>query len=244
MRQATGFRGFTCWFAALAVLAGLVAVLVGSVADRATGTQVGAPVRSFRQAPAIVGPSRTPKSLAAGSTLVNIAPSAAFARACYSISSTTCNALALQAIDAAHSAERLAPLVLPADFDALNSVNQVVAVTNAERQARHLPQLAGPQADLDPLAQRGAAASADPAGPAGTTWVSNWAYGYASPLAADFVWMYDDGVGSSNIDCTATNHTGCWGHRNNILVAWAGTIGAASVTINGGLSLTELLVAN
>ncbi len=40
-----------------------------------------------------------------------------------------------------------------------------------------------------------------------------------SPLEAIYFWMYDDGLGSYNIDCTPSNTSGCWGHRNNVLMS-------------------------
>ncbi len=41
-----------------------------------------------------------------------------------------------------------------------------------------------------------------------------------TPLGADFAWMYDDGYGGTNRDCTSPTDPGCWGHRDNILGAW------------------------
>jgi len=38
-----------------------------------------------------------------------------------------------------------------------------------------------------------------------------------SALDADYGWMYDDGPGGSNYDCTSPTARGCWGHRDNIL---------------------------
>jgi hypothetical protein len=175
--------------------------------------------------------------------LTNISPSASFAQACYAVSSASCNSWALQAIDAAHTAEGLAPLQLPSDYSALNPAEQLVAVTNAERQARGLPAFAGPVAALDVLALQASETENDPTGPAGSDWVSNWGYGFATPLAIDFVWMYDDGPGSDNVDCTPTNQSGCWGHRHNILVPWGGIMGAADLTVGAGNSISELLVA-
>ena len=29
--------------------------------------------------------------------------------------------------------------------------------------------------------------------------------------------MYDDGLDSGNVDCTTSDKSGCWGHRDNIL---------------------------
>ena len=46
--------------------------------------------------------------------------------------------------------------------------------------------------------------------------------------------MYDDGVGSGNLDCTAHHRGGCWGHRHDILWRFGSTgalaMGAAART--------------
>lgn len=57
---------------------------------------------------------------------------------------------------------------------------------------------------------------------------------------ADFLWMYYDGPGSSNRDCSAAGQPGCWGHRHNILARWSDplAVGAGS----RGDSLTQLFV--
>ena len=52
-------------------------------------------------------------------------------------------------------------------------------------------------------------------------WESNWAWGTEPALGSDDGWMYDDGVGGPNGDCTSSNHSGCWGHRDNILTNFA-----------------------
>jgi hypothetical protein len=41
--------------------------------------------------------------------------------------------------------------------------------------------------------------------------------GQISALDADYGWMYNDGYGASNVDCTTPNAPGCWGHRDNLL---------------------------
>jgi hypothetical protein len=38
-----------------------------------------------------------------------------------------------------------------------------------------------------------------------------------SALEADYGWMYNDGYGGPNFDCTTPTAAGCWGHRDNIL---------------------------
>jgi len=202
----------------------------------------GGAVLSFGSAPHLTQPAtHAPAPSPKVGPLTNITPSASFDDACYRVSSSTCNSWALQAIDAAHVAEGLPPLSLPSDFSALNDAQQLLVITNSERQERRLPTFSA-SGSLNALALAGALADNDPLGPGGVTWASNWALGFATPLAADFVWMYDDGLGSNNIDCTPANQAGCWGHRRNILVPWAGLMGAATVTVGGANSLTELFV--
>ena len=81
--------------------------------------------------------------------------------------------------------------------------------TNLERTVRGLPPLAG---DVERPRRRrpaGAAQSNDPTPPAGfpwSQWGSNWAGAVGNPLEAMYFWMYDDGLGSSNIDCTQRRH--------------------------------------
>ncbi|HET9077508.1 MAG TPA: CAP domain-containing protein [Acidimicrobiales bacterium] len=154
-----------------------------------------------------------------------------------------CNSAALADINRARAGEGLGPLALPADFYSLGTVGQVLAVANAERTSRGLPALPENPA-LDRMAAAGAAAGADPTGPAGYTWGSNIAWGDPTALAADFGWMYDDGPGSPNIDCRAAGDAGCWGHRRNILAPWPGASGAGVFVSNGSVQLTELFVAN
>jgi hypothetical protein len=151
-----------------------------------------------------------------------------------------CDPVALAAIDLARAGEGLGPLLLPANFETLDVVSQLMVVTNAERTSRGLPALAA-NGTLDQLAATGARAGTDPTGPSGYGWGSNISWNYNAPLAADFAWMYDDGPGGNNIACPATGGAGCWGHRNNILSPWGGAMGAAAYA-SGGLRLTTLMV--
>jgi hypothetical protein len=62
-----------------------------------------------------------------------------------------------------------------------------------------------------------------------------------------YFWMYDDGTGSANVDCSPASPSGCWGHRENILLRLPcaqcimGT-GWAAAGYQGDPSMTELLV--
>jgi hypothetical protein len=58
--------------------------------------------------------------------------------------------------------------------------------------------------------------------------------------------MYDDGLGSTNVDCTSSDLKGCWGHRDNILVQLACTACASgtayAATDHSGEPLSYALV--
>ena len=192
--------------------------------------------------PAAAGPGQTP---AAEVPATSVAPSAAFEQYCLGGGSNplACDQAALADIDAARAREGYGPLVLPLDYGLLTVPAQLVATANAERASRGLPTMAENSA-VDSMAATGARNGTDPRGPAGYGWAGNWAYNYPTALAADFVWMYDDGPASPNIDCTAGNQSGCWGHRRNILSPWGGAAGGGAYEVNGGLSLTELFVEN
>ncbi len=111
---------------------------------------------------------------------------------------------------------------LPNNFSSLNPAEQLFVITDIERVDRGLPPFVGLVDAFDADAQGGAQGNTDPspsAVPAGMhiiAWGSNWAEN-GNPLGSNYFWMYDDGPGSGNIDCTAAGQPGCWGHRDNIL---------------------------
>jgi len=145
--------------------------------------------------------------------------------------SDTCNTDVVKAIDNARAAlESMAPLSLKVSaFDSMTVPEQLFAVTDLERTERGLAPLAGLTAQLDTVAQTGAAANTDPelssatltGGATVTAWGSIWAGGTSNALGSDYYWMYDDGLGSPNGSCTSSSSAGCWGHRDNILGTFA-----------------------
>jgi hypothetical protein len=172
----------------------------------------------------------------------SIAPPSALVADCGGTQPTAaCDGVALGAINSARASEGLGPLPLPGNFGALDLATQLIVVTNAERTTRGLPAMVA-NGVLGQLASLGAQIGADPTGPAGFAWGSNISWGYSSPLAADFAWMYDDGPGGNNIGCSGGGGGGCWDHRNNMLAPWAGAIGAAAYNAGGSMRLTALLV--
>jgi hypothetical protein len=135
--------------------------------------------------------------------------------------SSSCQQAALAAIDNGRRHEGLGPMLLPGDWAILTPPQQLFVATNLERTARGLPPLWAMTDVLDQAAAGGAVGGTDPMPPAGAgvgTWGSNWAGAVGSPLEAVYLWMYDDGPGSSNVDCGPGGGSGCWGHRNNVLL--------------------------
>lgn len=153
--------------------------------------------------------------------LGNLAPTPDFTQVCAAglDDSSACLAAALAAINHAHAAEGVRPMVLPPGFAQLRVPEQLFVVVNLERVDRGLPPFGGLTARLDHNAQRGAVAANDPPDP-GRGYVlddAEWAGGSSNGLDADYGWMYDDGYASGNLDCEHRGATGCWGHRKGIL---------------------------
>lgn len=208
-----------------------------------------APAPAPRPAPAPAPrPAPAPAPAPAGQSTpsdppASIPPDQNFQEACWTSNPDlqACNQAALTDINHARAQEGLGPLALPSNYYSLSVPAQLVAVSNAERTSRRLPAMPE-NSSLDPSAQRGAASGQDPTGPSGYTWDSIWALGDPTVLSADYSWMYDDGPGSQNIDCTPSDQSGCWGHRNNILSPWSGSVGAGVATYQGRTSMAELFV--
>lgn len=161
--------------------------------------------------------------------------------------SAQCDVNVLADINAARAAEGVGPMVLPPGYFSLNIPLQLLVLANLERTGRGLIPAQGLSAALDATSQVAALADLDP-NPStfsGSALSANWAGGTASPLIADFMWMYDDGLGSGNIDCTYNNQTGCWGHRDDTLFPFTAPLvmGAAysPVTLDGP-SMAEVFV--
>lgn len=152
----------------------------------------------------------------------------------------------LHDINAARAAEGVGPMVLPSDFRSLNVGAQLLAVSNIERVDRGLQLVLGLSRALDQDAAASVRREQDPVPSAmyGDAWSANWEGGYPSALEADYVWMYDDGYGSGNLDCRSPGAAGCWGHRHDILASFASPVvmGAASGTGAFGPALDELFV--
>lgn len=148
-----------------------------------------------------------------------------------------CNSKVLEAIDRARRTEPVGPLRFSlAKFLKLSVVDQLFTIADLERVSRGEPPMTALTLQMDKAAQAGAAADNDPTwsdrplsgGAQVLAWGSNWAGGSESALGADDGWMYDDGFGGHNGNCTSPKAAGCWGHRDNVLGQWQGDLTGCS----------------
>jgi hypothetical protein len=131
----------------------------------------------------------------------------------------------LHNINDGRALEGLGPMVLPSDYATDSVPLQQLIIADEERGDRGLSQFTGLDATLNTAAQTGAEESKDPIVPVDYDY-SNGGANFAqdtTALGADDAWMYNDGEGGTNIDCTTLDPTGCWGHRDNILGPWTTT---------------------
>ncbi len=158
-------------------------------------------------------------------------------------------------------------MVLPSNWYGLTTTEQLFVVANLERTARGLPPYLGINAALSADAQSAAQSDADPSVAPGFA-IGNdaagvpgmggaWSAGF-SVLAADYIWMYDDGwAGSasatSNVVCTSAGAAGCWAHRDELLGSDPGfnpgvglscqdcEMGTGFAVVNGSGSFVDLV---
>ncbi len=197
----------------------LFTVAVRAAATLAAG--IGSTLVVISSAPAVAGASGIlPPSNPAASVPPQVMPACSFSP--LDDTSTGCSDSILHNINYARWIEGLGPLVLPSDYASDPVAVQQLILTDEERGDRGLSQYSGLDATLNAAAQAGALARTDPALPAGFVGPggSIFAQDY-TPLGADFAWMYDDGYGGTNLDCTSPGDSACWGHRDNVLGPWA-----------------------
>ena len=141
-------------------------------------------------------------------------------------SSPGCLAAVLAAVNNARTAEGVKPMVLPPGYAGLTAPQQIFVAVNLERVDRGLAPFSSLTAPLNADAQQGADKANDPPdpGPAYDVIDTEWAGGSSNGLDAVYGWMYDDGIGSGNLDCPKGGGSGCWGHRHGILDNF-GTVG-------------------
>jgi hypothetical protein len=151
-----------------------------------------------------------------------------------------CERASIAALDGARAKLGLGPYRLPAGFVALSPPRQWLILANLDRIAYSLPPIRGLAVALDAVAAAGAREHGDPdpwpllqslSGQLTLGFTSNWAGGQQNALLAYYGWLYDDGYGSGNLDCTSPSAAGCWGHRQDVLA-----FPSASATLTMGAS--------
>ena len=168
--------------------------------------------------------------------------------ACWSSpTGAACVRAAVRYLDRARARMGQPPYALPRNFASRKPPQQALILTNLDRMLYGLAPVPGLTARLNHDAAHGVRIQNDPE-PSHRDWgayTSNWAGGYPNIVMAYEGWMYDDGPGSGNLDCTLHNHSGCWGHREDILWRFghsgALALGAAAKTGRGGSSYAMLL---
>jgi hypothetical protein len=215
----------------LGLIAATCAVLIipGATLASASGSRVAVLGASLNPAThrGILPPKNPSKSLRPGPFFL----SAASCR--HGGDGSACNSQILKAItNARKRLEKLGGMSFSLSaYEKLTPGEQLFATVNLERIERGLPPAVVLTRSLDKIAQRGATSDKDPPLqdvpdplPGGGHYVGlggNWAGGWGNALGADYGWMYDDGLGSDNGDCSKSHRSGCWGHRDNILGAFA-----------------------
>ena len=131
---------------------------------------------------------------------------------------------AIYYLDQARAKLHLGPYKLPANFVKLAPDRQILILSNLDRAEYNLAPITGVTAALNEVARGGTPGdpgvrgAGDPVLQApGVQSTSNWAGGFPNIVLAYLAWMYDDGPGSSNLVCTTSNSSGCWGHRQTVL---------------------------
>lgn len=121
-------------------------------------------------------------------------------------------------LDRARASLHQGPYKLPSSFTRLSPDRQAFILVNLDRIQYGLTPIPGLTHQLDHWAALGVTNDRDPVstdplfgGPA------DWAGGFPNIEVAYEGWVYDDGYGSHNLDCTGPHAPGCWGHRHAVL---------------------------
>jgi hypothetical protein len=163
----------------------------------------------------------------------------------------SCEQATIGALDAARAKLGLGPYLLPTGFVSLSPARQWLVLSDLDRLSYSLPPISGLSLTLDAVARQGARANEDPdplallhdihtVQPLG--YASNWAGGQANALLAYYGWMYDDGYGGPNLDCTSPTASGCWGHREDVLSFRQGQIAMGAAVVRDARSYALTIV--
>ena len=151
-----------------------------------------------------------------------------------------CLSGAISDFNRARAKEGLGGINLPANFQYLPVSYQLLILANIDRADRGLVAFVGLSKTLNTYALKGAQTNSDPPFPSWTSYgAGNWV-GSVNAFWGEFEWMYDDGPGSTNLDCPSSGGAGCWGHRHNIIMNWPNPMIMGAATANGGAATIVL----
>lgn len=139
-----------------------------------------------------------------------------FGSDCASALSSQCENDYVYSLDAARHRMGLGSYRLPADFTRLPPTHQLFILMNLDRIAYGVKPVTGLIAALDTTTAKYMYLDEDPQPPPWFRTIGSaevWASDYPNAPAAYFGWLYDDGPGSTNLDCPQPTSPGCWGHR-------------------------------
>jgi hypothetical protein len=132
--------------------------------------------------------------------------------------STACVNASVYWLDQARATLHQGPYKLPSNFASLSPDKQVFILVNLDRIQYGLAPMTGLTRELDGFALTGVRDDRDPESTDPDFQNDgNWAGAYTNMVVAYEEWMYDDGLGSTNLDCTPSHLSGCWGHRDDVL---------------------------
>jgi hypothetical protein len=145
-----------------------------------------------------------------------------------------CIDAAVYYLDRARAKVGLPAYALPANFPSLSAPRQLFILINLDRVQYGLRPIPGMTAALNHDSLVNGVWKADDPHPSNTSglniWWPAWAGAfYNAPMAYE-VFVWDDGLGSTNPRCTPTDHSRCWGHRHTVLWRYGPTLamGAAA----------------
>ncbi len=161
---------------------------------------------------------------------------------------TVCVQSVVGVLDQARARLGQPPYSLPGNFAQLSPAEQAFVLTNLDRVLYGLAPIPGLSSQLNQAAASAVRLDTDPVFSSAdmTALTGDWGGGYRNLPQAYEAWMYDDGPGGPNLDCTAPGSSGCWDHRHNVLWRFTGggplAMGAAAGTDPHGMPSFALLI--
>ncbi len=149
--------------------------------------------------------------------------------------SATCVNAGVYWLDQARASLHQGPYKLPSDFTSLPPDEQAFILVNLDRIQYGLDPITGLTRQFDGFALTGVHNDADPVSTNPDIYgYGDWAGAYTNMVVAYEEWMYDDGLGSTNLDCTKAHPSGCWGHRHAVLTDFNTETGAYAMGAAAG----------